>query len=413
MNKRKIFNDPVYGFIAIPSDLVFDLIEHRYFQRLRRIKQVGLTHYVYPGALHTRFQHAIGAMHLMGQAIATLRTKGLMISPEEEEAARVAILLHDIGHGPYSHALERLVLPFAHEEITLMYMHLLNAEFDGQLSLAIEIFKGTYHRKFLNHLVSGQLDMDRLDYLKRDSFFTGVAEGVIGHDRIIAMLNVANDNIVVEEKGLFSIEKFLVARRLMYLQVYLHKAVISAEQMVRKTMTLLREEVIKQNIEEIPDTIKVLLSHTTLDSWSNQSEILEAFSRIDDVEIDYTLKLLMKSPHTVLRFLATGLVNRRLFRTVFSDQPFSAEKIHDAVSQVENNMHLDMADAHALVLNGRESVPTYDPDQGEIHILRKDGSIVDLPELLQDHASPHVYERYFLCYPAKLPAGEVVLHDQR
>lgn len=399
MNKRKILNDPLYGFITIPTDLIFDLIGHRYFQRLRRIKQVGMTHYVYPGALHTRFQHALGAMHLMGQAITTLRLKGHLITPEEEEGAQIAILLHDIGHGPYSHALEYLLLPVAHEDITLHYMRLLNAEFDGQLSMAIRIFEGSYPRRFLNQLVSGQLDMDRMDYLMRDSFFTGVAEGVIGHDRIIAMLNVADDEIVVEEKGLFSIEKFLVARRLMYLQVYLHKTVIAAEQMIRKLIATLRNQITRENHPSIPAPLKTLLGQHNA-PFVLSAVILEVFASLDDVEVDYTLKLLTQSQHPVLALLAGGLVERRLFRTLFSDQPFTPETIREAAVSVSSALHLTVEQALELVITGMEVVPTYDPAQGDIRILRKNGSVVDLPSLMEEHSTPRNYTRHYLCMPA-------------
>ena len=232
MSKKKILNDPVYGFVSIPYGIIFNLVEHPYFQRLRRIKQVSLTHYVYPGALHTRFHHAIGAMHLMGQTIETLRSKDVVITEEEALAARIAILLHDIGHGPFSHTLEHTLLNVHHEELSLLFMQKLNEQFDGALDLAIKIFQGEYHKPFLSQLISGQFDMDRLDYLNRDSFFTGVYEGVVGYDRIIKMLDVRNDELVVEIKGIYSIEKFLMARRLMYWQVYLHKTVLSAELML-------------------------------------------------------------------------------------------------------------------------------------------------------------------------------------
>ncbi|MDF1866230.1 MAG: HD domain-containing protein [Saprospiraceae bacterium] len=232
MNKKKIVNDPVYGFITIPYNIVFDLVEHPFVQRLRRIKQVSLTHYVYPGALHTRFHHALGALHLMGQAIEVLRSKEVEISDEEAKAASIAILLHDIGHGPFSHTLEHTIINVHHEELSLLFMECLNDIFENQLDLAIQIFKNKYHKKFLHQLISGQLDMDRMDYLNRDSFFTGVHEGVIGYDRIIKMLAVHNDELVVEEKGIYSIEKFLIARRLMYWQVYLHKTVLGVEQML-------------------------------------------------------------------------------------------------------------------------------------------------------------------------------------
>jgi HD superfamily phosphohydrolase len=232
MNNKKILNDPVYGFVGIPYGIIFDLVEHPYFQRLRRIKQTSLTHLVYPGALHTRFHHAIGALHLMQQAIDVLRSKGIALNEEEARGVCIAILLHDIGHGPFSHTLEHTLMPVTHESVSLYFMESLNKTFEGRLSLAIKIFKGHYHKPFLHQLVSGQLDMDRLDYLNRDSFFTGVYEGVIGYDRIIKMLSVSNGELVVEEKGRYSIEKFLIARRLMYWQVYLHKTVLSAEQML-------------------------------------------------------------------------------------------------------------------------------------------------------------------------------------
>ena len=282
-----------------------------------------------------------------------------------------------------------------------MFMHLLNDEFDNQLSLAIQIFEGTYPRRFLNQLVSGQLDMDRLDYLKRDSFFTGVAEGVIGHDRIIAMLNVVDDEIVVEEKGLFSIEKFLVARRIMYLQVYLHKAVISAEQMIRKVMTTLREELAKADSAVLSASVLALLSHDAPGSWESKSVMLDTFASIDDVEIDYVLKSLMSSQHKVLNLLANGLINRRLFRTVFSNHRYQEEQISDVIKQVISTAGLSRESAEQLVLTGTESVPTYDPAQGDIRLLRKDGSVVNLPTLLEEHFQPHVYNRYFICYPAK------------
>ena len=236
MNKKKIFNDPVYGFITIPYNIIFDLIEHPYFQRLRRIKQLGLTDHVYPGALHTRFHHALGAMHLMTQTIEVLRSKDVKITKKEAKAVSIAILLHDIGHGPFSHTLENTLVNIHHEELSLFFMEALNKEFGGKLTLAIQIFKDEYPKKFLHQLVSGQLDMDRMDYLNRDSFFTGVYEGVIGYDRIIKMLSVKNGNLVVERKGIYSIEKFLMARRLMYWQVYLHKTVVSAEQMLVKVV---------------------------------------------------------------------------------------------------------------------------------------------------------------------------------
>ncbi len=399
MNKRKIINDPVYGFITIPTDLIYDLIEHRYFQRLRRIKQLGLTHYVYPGALHTRFQHALGAMHLMGQAIQTLRSKGHVITTEEEEAARIAILLHDIGHGPYSHALEQLLLPFPHEEITLHFMRRLNVEFGDRLAMAISIFDRSYPKRFLSQLISGQLDMDRIDYLKRDSFYTGVAEGVIGHDRIIAMLNVVGEEIVVEEKALFSIEKFLVARRIMYLQVYLHKAVISAEQMVRKAITRLRDGT-SSDIAASPALQQLLDRYGEADLRLDETA-LETFAQVDDVDVDYSLKQLEHSDDTLLHLLASGLIRRRLFRTVFAHEPFDREVIDKTIGQVSKIYGLAESVAEELVITGLETVPTYDPQQGEIRILMKDGAMIPLPELLEDPVQSRRHDRYYLCYPVK------------
>jgi HD superfamily phosphohydrolase len=277
-------------------------------------------------------------------------------------------------------------------------MKKLNEEFEGRLSMAIDIFTGTHPKIFLTQLVSGQLDMDRLDYLKRDSFFTGVAEGVIGYDRIISMLNVVNNEIVVEEKGLYSIEKFLVARRLMYLQVYLHKAVISAEQMIRRVITLLPQH-LETTQHIVPKALARLL--TDENRMAATSEMMETFASLDDVEIDFTLKGLQHNENNVLRILSGGLIQRRLFRTVFSDHLFPLSEVQQTVADVANHLNLTKAEASQLVLTGRESVPTYDPSQGEIRILRKDGKVIDLPELLEDHAHPKTFNRYFLCYPVK------------
>jgi HD superfamily phosphohydrolase len=292
LNKKKIINDPVYGFISIPTELIYDLIEHPYFQRLRHIKQLGMTHLVYPGALHTRFHHALGAMHLMKMAIETLRSKDHVITNEEEEALTIAILLHDVGHGPFSHALEHTIVDgISHEDISILLMNKLNIEFKGQLTTAISIFNDTYPKKFLHELVSSQLDMDRLDYLNRDSFFTGVSEGVISSDRIIKMLNVKDDHITIEEKGIYSVEKFLIARRLMYWQVYLHKTVIAAEQMLVKILERSRALTLSgQDLFATP-ALKHFLTNKLSTEAFTEDDHLEIFTRLDDTDIMSAVKV--------------------------------------------------------------------------------------------------------------------------
>jgi HD superfamily phosphohydrolase len=292
MNKKKIVNDPVYGFITIPYNIVFDLVEHPYFQRLRRIKQVSLTHYVYPGALHTRFHHALGALHLMGQSIEVLRSKGVEISEKEAKAASIAILLHDIGHGPFSHTLENTLINVHHEELSLLFMESLNEQFKNKLELAIQIFKNEYHKKFLHQLISGQLDMDRMDYLNRDSFFTGVHEGVIGYDRIIKMLAVHKGELVVEEKGIYSIEKFLIARRLMYWQVYLHKTVLGVEQMLIRAWQRAKDLASQGASFEISKSLRFFLFNDikSEDFVRDREELIGHFAKLDDYDIVSSLK---------------------------------------------------------------------------------------------------------------------------
>jgi HD superfamily phosphohydrolase len=328
-NKLKIINDPVYGFIKIPYDIVFDLIEDPLFQRLRRIRQLGLTLYVYPGANHTRFQHAIGAMHLMVQAVDVIRSKGHLITEEEAMAVTIAILLHDIGHGPFSHSLEHsLVKGTSHEAISLMYMEQLNENFGGALDMAICIFRNEYHKKFLHQLVSSQLDMDRLDYLKRDSFFSGVTEGVIGSDRIIKMLNVINDQLVVDEKGIYSIEKFLIARRLMYWQVYLHRTVVSSEQLL--VMMLKRAQMLTNQGETLFATPAL---HFFLEDApgkfheSNRKVFLEQFARLDDNDIITSAKIWCNHEDKVLSLLSGSLVNRDLFTVHLDNDPFEPGEV--------------------------------------------------------------------------------------
>ena len=306
MNKKKIFNDPVYGFVQIKSDLIFDVIQHPLFQRLRRIRQLGLTDLVYPGALHTRFQHAIGAMHLMSLALDTLRSKGIEISHKEYEACQLAILLHDIGHGPFSHALEFSLLPgISHESLSFLFMKQLNNDFNNSLTTALSIFQNTYPRKFFNQLVSSQLDMDRLDYLKRDSFFTGVSEGAVGVDRIIQMLHVKDDQIVVEEKGLYSLENFLNARRLMYWQVYLHKASVSAEKMLINLINRAKEFVEFGQELEATHALKTFLRKSyTLDDFQANPQLLRTFGQLDDSDIWAGIKQWQYNMHSILSILS-------------------------------------------------------------------------------------------------------------
>lgn len=403
MNKRKIINDPVYGFITIPFDLVFDLIEHPIFQRLRRIKQLGLTHYVYPGALHTRFHHALGAMHLMQQAIKVLRQKGVNISVEEEQAAIIAILLHDVGHGPFSHTLEHTIMNIHHEDLSVFLMEVLNEAFGGKLDLAIKIFKKEYHKKFLYQLVSSQLDMDRMDYLNRDSFFTGVAEGVIGYDRIIKMLSVVDNELVVEEKGIYSIEKFLIARRIMYWQVYLHRTVLSAEQMLIRALT--RAKFLLQNGHEVfaSDSLNYFMKQSILgqDLIDNRDEILNHYIQLDDVDIMSSLKKWSSHDDKVLALISKGLVNRRLFRIEIQNVPFDddiVQQLRDNVRQALNDEVTDEA-LEYLVFTGSESNRTYSKGKQEIKVSFKKGEVMPISEVTDFEISPKSTTKHYICYP--------------
>jgi HD superfamily phosphohydrolase len=374
LNKKKIINDPVYGFISIPTELIFDLIEHPYFQRLRYIKQVGMTHLVYPGALHTRFHHALGAMHLMGLAIETLRNKGQEISPEEEEAVTIAILLHDIGHGPFSHALEESIVEnISHEDISTMIMQRLNLQFNGRLSMAINIFEGNYPHQFLHQLVSSQLDMDRMDYLNRDSFFTGVSEGVISSDRIIKMLNVVDDQIVVEEKGIYSIEKFLIARRLMYWQVYLHKTVIAAEQTLVKILKRSRELAV--NGEEVfttPALSKFLKKPVSRDAFMNQDHYLETFASLDDTDIMAAVKVWAMHDDFVLSKLCKDLIHRDLYKVDITNEPPDKAFIAKLTKSAVEKYNISEREASYFVFEDTIHNKAYKPGDGNIWILMKD-----------------------------------------
>ena len=407
MNKKKILNDPVYGFITVPSELLFDLIDHPYFQRLRRIKQLGLTEMVYPGALHTRFHHALGAMHLMNTALTTLKSKNNEINDSEHEASLIAILLHDIGHGPFSHALETAIFQEVHHEhLSLHIMHMLNEAFDGRLSLAIRIFKGTYERKFFHQLVSSQLDVDRLDYLNRDSFYTGVYEGKIGADRIIKMLDVANDKLVVEEKAIYSIENFLVSRRLMYWQVYLHKTVISAENMVLRVVQRARE-LLQQGVEvpASPCLRFFLASNLTLADFEKDNSILERFVSLDDHDIWSGIKEWASHPDFILSFLATSILNRRLFKVIISTQPIEEDMLLGLSELVQEHFKVREEDVKYLVISGKISNNAYQAEGHSIEILTKTGYVVDAAEasdLPNIRALSNKVEKYYVCYPKEV-----------
>ena len=395
-NKLKIINDPVYGFIKIPYDTVFELIEHPLFQRLRRIRQLGLTHFVYPGANHTRFQHAVGAMHLMGLAIEEIRSKGHDINEKEARAVTIAILLHDIGHGPFSHSLENCLFSNSpHEEISLMFMEHLNQEFQGKLSMAIDIFQNRYPKKFLHQLVSSQLDMDRLDYLKRDSFFTGVTEGVIGSDRIIKMLNVLNDQLVVDEKGIYSIEKFLIARRLMYWQVYLHRTVVASEQilvsLVRRARALSAGGV---ELFATPALSYFLREHKQVS--------LEQFALLDDDDILASAKVWCNNSDRVLSILANGLVNRKLFSVELDNQPFHADRVTEIRNRVMEKLSISAQEVGYLVVSDSVSNFAYSDMDDRITIMDKSGNTRDIAEasdILNISVLSKTVRKYFLCYP--------------
>jgi uncharacterized protein len=401
-NKRKIFNDPVYGFVTVPSDLIYDLIEHPYFQRLRRIKQLGMAEYVYPGALHTRFHHALGAMHLMGQALQTLQSKGHLLMDVEVEAAQIAILLHDIGHGPFSHVLEYTILNGVHHEhISQLLMESLNDQFGGQLSLAIEMFNGTYHREFFHQLISSQLDMDRMDYLNRDCFFTGVAEGTIGVDRIIKMLNVVDNQLVVEEKGLLSVENFLNARRLMYWQVYLHKTSICAETMLISIIQRARDLIQQgEDIFSTPAFRKFLENQVSLEQFNNQSEYLEAFTQLDDYDIWACIKMWLNHDDVILHRLCEDLLNRNLFKIQLSDTSFDESIINKFKQNLLEN-GINHNDLSYFIVNDSVSNKGYVSGDANINILTKSRGVIDIAEasdLPTIKALSNIVKKYYVCW---------------
>ncbi|GAB2628394.1 HD domain-containing protein [Belliella aquatica] len=401
LKSHKILNDPVYGFITIPSELIFTIIDHPYFQRLRRIKQLGLTDFVYPGALHTRFHHAIGAMHLMSITLDNLRNKGNEISDEEYEAALIAILLHDIGHGPFSHALEfSLLKNIPHESLSLLVIDLLNKQLNGQLDLALRIFKNQYERKFFHQLVSSQLDIDRLDYLQRDCFFTGVSEGTIGADRIIKMMAIKDDQLVVEEKGLYSIENFLSARRLMYWQVYLHKTTVSAEKMLINLIS--RAKDVQQggrNLFASEEFLFFLQNDITLQDFQKSDVLIKTFLELDDYDIWGAIKLWKKEPDYILRNISQMFLSRNLFKINLSNEAFSKEELDSMIEKTQKRLQIPNEDMKYFFSHGSISNNAY-VAQERIHILTKKGEIIDVAQaadLPNIKAMSKIVKKHYAC----------------
>lgn len=404
MNKKKILNDPIYGFIKIPDGLIFKIIEHPYFQRLRRIKQLGLTDYVYPGAIHTRFHHALGAMHLMDQALMNLISKGINISEQEYEASLAAILLHDVGHGPFSHALEEsLLYGINHEQMSSIIIRHFNTIFDNQLDLALKIFNLQYHRPFFSQLVASQLDVDRLDYLNRDSFFTGVSEGKIGFDRILKMLNVSDDNIVIEEKAIYSIENFLSSRRLMYWQVYLHKTTVGTEklliQLIKRAKYLAQSGLLKSR----NDSLRVFLDFDySVRDIEDSKDLLKAYLSLDDHDIWGSIKIWQYHHDKVLSELSRMLIERDLFRIIMKDKPIDPTLKEFLLKKVTENFSVSFEEANYLVVDGHMSNAAYEMDKSEINVMMKDGSIIDIAaasDLPNIKAMSKIVKKYYLCWP--------------
>ena len=410
LNKKKIINDPVFGFINIQSELIFDLIEHPFFQRLRRIKQLGLSFLVYPGANHTRFEHALGALHLMRQAISVLRLKGHEITEEEEEAAAVAILLHDIGHAPFSHMLENTLVEIPHEEISLLLMNELNRQFNGKLELAIEIFTNRYRKKFLHQLVASQLDMDRLDYLSRDSFFTGVTEGIVGIDRIIKMLNIFEDQIVAEVKGIYSIEKFLIARRLMFWQVYLHKTVVSAELLLINVLKRVRElTTAGENIFAAPTLDIFLKNRFNYNDFKNNiavsgKNILDWYSLLDDSDILVSVKEWQNHPDLVLSYLAKSITNRKLFKIKIKSTPVSKAWEEKTLHKITETLTNDHKISSYFLMTGEITNKALNRNEENILILSKSGKVKDIRNASDINLSTltKTVRKYFVCFPKEL-----------
>ena len=401
--ERKIINDPVFGFINIPKGLLYDIVRHPLLQRLTRIKQVGLSSVVYPGAQHTRFQHSLGAFYLMSEAITQLTSKGNFIFDSEAEAVQAAILLHDIGHGPFSHVLEdTIVQGVSHEEISLMLMERMNKEMNGQLSLAIQIFKDEYPKRFLHQLVSGQLDMDRLDYLRRDSFYTGVTEGNIGSARIIKMLDVADDRLVIESKGIYSIENFLTARRLMYWQVYLHKTSVAYERMLISTL-LRAKELASQGVELFasPALHFFLYNDINHTEFHNNPDCLENFIQLDDNDIWTALKVWSNHPDKVLSTLSLGMINRNIFKVENAAEPIGEDRIKELTLQISQQLGITLSEANYFVSTPSIEKNMYDPADDSIDIIYKDGTIKNIAEasdMLNISLLSKKVKKYYLCY---------------
>jgi hypothetical protein len=402
LNKLKILNDPIYGFITIPNSQIFDLIQHKYFQRLRRITQMGMSYLVYPGAHHTRFHHAIGCVHLMQQAVNVLRFKEVTISNEEEEALYMSILLHDIGHGPFSHAMEHsIVNNVSHEQISLLFMERLNDEFNGSLTLAIQIFKGEYHRKFMCQLISGQLDMDRADYLKRDSFYTGVAEGNINSERLITMLNVVDDELVVEEKGIYSVEKFIIARRLMYWQVYLHKTGLVAEQLLIRVLKRAKELTLTGEVLNASKSFQYFLNNEiSIDNFDDKT--LDVYAELDDFDIISAMKEWQHHEDFVLSNLCEMVINRNLLKIKIKNKNIKKNSLDKHIIKLMDKYNISEKEAKYFVFTGSISNQAYQLKKQSINILHKSGKIEDIvkaSDQLNLKALSKPVTKYYICHP--------------
>ena len=401
-NKLKIINDPVHGFIKIPYEIIFDIMEHRCFQRLRRISQTGLLSLIFPGATHTRFHHAIGAMHLMFNALEILKQKGVKISTEEEKGAMLAVLLHDVGHGPFSHALENILMDnWHHEKLSLLLMEQLNEEFSGELTIAIQMFQGKYHRKFFNQLISSQLDVDRLDYLKRDSFYTGVSEGNINTQRILSTLNVLDDELVLDEKGIYSIEHYLVARMFMYWQVYYHKAAVLAENLLIKIMNRAKT-LVSQNVKvEASENLKYFLSRES--STEATEEDIARFMELDDTDVLQAIKSWKNHDDFVLSYLCKTVINRKFPKIIYSSTPFSDDLVQEKIR--ETNLHFGIENGDLLVDNIERNLLPYDKTKQPIYLLRNDMEKVALEQAGSQILSMNINEkttRYILSFPKEI-----------
>ncbi len=401
MNKLKIINDPVYGFVNIPGELIFDIIQHPYFQRLRHISQMGLSYLVYPGAHHTRFHHAIGAMHLMQTALNVLKFKEIDISPEEEQAALIAILLHDIGHGPFSHALEYSIIDnISHEEISLNLMQKINEDFNGQLDLAIEIFQGRYPKKFLSELISSQIDVDRLDYLRRDSFYSGVIEGQVNSERLIKMLNVVDNQLVIDEKGIYSVEKFIISRRLMYWQVYFHKTSLMLEKILEKILIRVKDLNLKNQPVFLDENLSYLFNNQF--NVVNQKS-LEIFTKLDDSDILYHIKKWTKSSDFILSYLSNMVINRtHLNKMLIQKEPFSTSLIKELQQKTINKFKINPKDVDYLLFKGELTHRAYHKEKYPVKLLTKNNLLIEFSEASDQHnieALSQPVKKYFLSYP--------------